>query len=212
MRTLREDWLVVGHDRETFPRLAFDGLEDYRAPAWRDPERPQQVHLDVAVPDLGTAEATALRLGGTRLGEEEDRVVFADPAGHQVCLERDLDAPRPRVERIVIDCFSPRSLAAFYTGLFPMPAVRDEAHRVAVRGDDDGPALAFHHVPLYVGPRWPDPAYPQQMHLDFDVPNGPAMQERAERLGAIRLPEMGGSCPVYADPAGHPFCLCAPGQ
>ena len=208
MRILREDWLVVGHDREIFPRLAFDGLEDYRPPGWHDPERPQQVHLDLAVPDLGGAEATALRLGGTRLGEEDDRTVFADPAGHQVCLRRDLATPKPRIDRVVFDCFSPRSLAAFYLGLFPTSVVLDEAHRVGVGGADEGPALAFHHVSLYTAPRWPDPAYPQQLHVDFDVPDGPAMQERAARLGAIRLPEMGGSCPVYADPAGHPFCLC----
>ena len=30
----------------------------------------------------------------------------------------------------------------------------------------------------------------------------------ALRLGATRLPHLGGGCPVYADPAGHPFCLC----
>jgi hypothetical protein len=39
-----------------------------------------------------------------------------------------------------------------------------------------------------------------------------AAQELALRLGAIRLPPQGGSCPVFADPAAHPFCLCAPGQ
>ena len=37
-----------------------------------------------------------------------------------------------------------------------------------------------------------------------------AARTLAEQLGAIRLPPLGGSCPVYADPAGHPFCLCLP--
>lgn len=37
-----------------------------------------------------------------------------------------------------------------------------------------------------------------------------AARTLAEQLGAIRLPPLGGSCPVYADPAGHPFCPCLP--
>lgn len=52
----------------------------------------------------------------------------------------------------------------------------------------------------------------KQLHLDIYFDDGPAAQNLAERLGAIRLPAMGGSCPVYADPAGHPFCLSRPGQ
>jgi hypothetical protein len=47
------------------------------------------------------------------------------------------------------------------------------------------------------------------MHLDIGIENPPALAT-AERLGAIRLPDLGGSCPVYADPAGHPICLCLP--
>jgi hypothetical protein len=46
--------------------------------------------------------------------------------------------------------------------------------------------------------------------LEFD--DRQAAQRLAERLGAIRLPGQGGSCPVYADPAGHPFCLCKHGE
>jgi hypothetical protein len=50
------------------------------------------------------------------------------------------------------------------------------------------------------------------MHICFGVDDPEGAAELAVRLGATRLPDMGGSCPVYADPAGHPFCLCAPGQ
>jgi len=72
--------------------------------------------------------------------------------------------------------------------------------------------LAFQHVAQYQAPRWPDPAYPQQIHLDLQVEDGAEAHKLALRLGGIRLPPMGGSCPVFADPAGHPFCLCSPGQ
>jgi hypothetical protein len=91
--------------------------------------------------------------------------------------------------------------------------LEDSAERVVIARDDGSlPMLAFQHAPLYTAPRWPDPAYPQQVHLDLHVDEGEAAQDLALRLGAIRLPKMGGSCPVFADPAGHPFCLCTPGQ
>ena len=56
---------------------------------------------------------------------------------------------------------------------------------------------------------------PQQLHLDFSVPTTAELatqHERALSLGA-RLLEDRSTDPdeplyVYADPAGHPFCLC----
>jgi hypothetical protein len=84
---------------------------------------------------------------------------------------------------------------------------------VARRDDTDPmPMLGFEHVRDYRPPRWPDSRYPQQVHLDVDVDDGEAGQAFVERLGAVPLQAMGGSCPVYADPAAHPFCLCGPGQ
>ena len=67
--------------------------------------------------------------------------------------------------------------------------------------------LGFQHTVPYVAPRWPDPDYPQQMHFDLEFDDREAAERLAVRLGAVRLPGQGGSCPVYADPAGHPFCL-----
>jgi catechol 2,3-dioxygenase-like lactoylglutathione lyase family enzyme len=220
MRVLRRDWFVIGHDRETLPRMAFDGEAEYRPPRWPDPEHPQQLHLDFPVSDLEAAEELALRLGATPLQEQRLYRSYADPAGHPFCLYLDTagagDSDRPipgRVGRVVYDCFSPRALAAFYAELLGMPVRREDTpHRVVIAREDGAlPALAFQHAQVSP-PRWPDPAYPQQMHLDFHVVNGRAMEQLALRLGAIPLPAMGGSCPVYADPAAHPFCLCAPDQ
>ncbi len=56
-------------------------------------------------------------------------------------------------------------------------------------------------------PRRPDPAYPQQIHLDVTVQDVDAAERAALDIGATRLD---GACPnwrVYADPAGKPFCL-----
>ena len=63
-----------------------------------------------------------------------------------------------------------------------------------------------------VPPDWPDGA-PQQIHLDLWVDDPTAAHEHVMSLGATVLKEAeDGDSPdafqVYADPAGHPFCLC----
>jgi hypothetical protein len=59
----------------------------------------------------------------------------------------------------------------------------------------------------YNAPRWPDPARPQQAHLDITVDDLDAGEQRALGLGATRLDGGGEMFRVFADPAGHPFCL-----
>jgi hypothetical protein len=221
MRIVRRDWLVIAQDEQSVPRLAFDDEPSNRPPRWPDPEHPQQVHLDITVRDLDAAESLVLRLGAVQLQDQGEYRSFADLAGHPFCLYRQTaeagdpvgNAGHGRLDRVVFDCFSPRALAAFYEELLDMRTrTLDSPGRVVIGSDDHALMLAFQHVPLYTPPRWPDPMYPQQIHLDLDVDDGEAAQSLAERLGAIRLPEMGGSCPVYGDPAAHPFCLCAPDQ
>jgi hypothetical protein len=215
MRMIREDWPMIATDVGTFPRLAFgDGPSDYLPPRWPDPEHPQQVHLDITVSDLEAAEQLVLRLGASRLQDRGGFRTYADPVGHPFCLYLGNEARAARVERVVFDCFSPRALAAFYRELMTMAAVLEDSPERVVIGREDGgtPMLAFQHVANYLAPRWPDPRYPEQVHLDLFVEDSDEANALAERLGAIRLPEIGGSCPVFADPAGHPFCLCAQGM
>ncbi|MFF0548777.1 VOC family protein [Streptomyces sp. NPDC004311] len=72
--------------------LAFQYAADHRPPAWPDPARPQQFHLDLGVPDLDRAEEQVLLAGATLLERGDDRRgwrVYADPAGHPFCLVRD---------------------------------------------------------------------------------------------------------------------------
>jgi predicted enzyme related to lactoylglutathione lyase len=64
----------------------------------------------------------------------------------------------------------------------------------------------------YRPPQWPGQESPQQMHLDFDVDDLEADERRVLELGATVLERTdqlrpGASWRVYADPAGHPFCL-----
>jgi predicted enzyme related to lactoylglutathione lyase len=72
-----------------------------------------------------------------------------------------------------------------------------------------GVQLAPNHVP----PDWPDGAPQQQIHLDLWVDDFDAAHQQVMSLGArVLKAAVETSTPdnfqVYADPAGHPFCLC----
>jgi hypothetical protein len=68
--------------------ISFQTVEGYRAPTWPTQEVPQQLHLDVVVPDLDDAEAQVLEIGATRADHQPGTTfrVFLDPAGHPFCL------------------------------------------------------------------------------------------------------------------------------
>jgi catechol 2,3-dioxygenase-like lactoylglutathione lyase family enzyme len=118
------------------------------------------------------------------------------------------------LECVVLDCADPRALADFYQAILG-GAVNRPDPRWSLDPDwstlhtPSGPVLAFQRVADHRPPRWPEPAHPQQFHLDFGVPDLDAAQERVLALGATLL-DAGTSkrsWRVYADPAGHPFCL-----
>ena len=67
--------------------------------------------------------------------------------------------------------------------------------------------IGFQLAPDFQPPRWPDPDRPQQMHFDIMVDDVEAAEPRVLALGARPLPGGDSHSPVYADPAGHPFCL-----
>jgi catechol 2,3-dioxygenase-like lactoylglutathione lyase family enzyme len=112
------------------------------------------------------------------------------------------------LDSVVIDCPDPRALAGFYCELLGMHVVTEEDDWVTIRTDSDAPSLAFQKAADLDPPRWPDPAHPQQFHLDVRVDDIEAAERRAIAAGAKRLTDGGGETfRVYADPAGHPFCL-----
>lgn len=64
-------------------------VDGYTPPTWPSNERPQQIHLDLAVDDLDAGEQEAVRLGATRIAEQpspERSRVLRDPAGHPFCI------------------------------------------------------------------------------------------------------------------------------
>jgi hypothetical protein len=115
---------------------------------------------------------------------------------------------------VVLDCADPPALAQFWSVLLDMPRRVDESPDRIVIARDDGqlPMIAVQRIADYEPPRWPDPEYPAQMHFDIGFDDRVQKERLALELGATRLPPQGGSCPVYADPAGHPFCLCYKGE
>jgi predicted enzyme related to lactoylglutathione lyase len=112
---------------------------------------------------------------------------------------------------VVFDCPDPSALAAFYADLLNGRLDISDPEWCEVHAGDPTFKLAFQRATPYSSPEWPD-GTPQQIHLDLTVSDLPAAGLRAAELGAVVLTgpveEPGGIYVVYADPAGHPFCLC----
>ncbi len=80
------DWADVRADYGQC--LSFQRVEDYTSPVWPTQQAPQQMHLDLMVDDLDSAETAVLALGGTKHAHQPGTTfrVFLDPAGHPFCL------------------------------------------------------------------------------------------------------------------------------
>jgi catechol 2,3-dioxygenase-like lactoylglutathione lyase family enzyme len=118
----------------------------------------------------------------------------------------------PKLDYVVLDCPDPIALAGFYGRLLGWPAPEaDRKGWVELDNPAGGTGLAFQRDPDYQPPTWPRPDRPQMFHLDLAVSDLPASREHALAAGAREL-DLSPEHPtfqVYADPAGHPFCLCA---
>ena len=87
------DWLVLtdGAGRRV---LAFQQVDEQARTTWPSQDVPQQMHLDMTVPDLAALErqrGRALALGAhIRLDRTDDPqeplYALADPAGHMFCI------------------------------------------------------------------------------------------------------------------------------
>jgi hypothetical protein len=108
-----------------------------------------------------------------------------------------------RVHHVVLDCPNPRSLATFYSRLLGDPITYDSDDWVVVSTSSQASGLAFQLSPDHRRPTWPNPSVPQQVHLDIMVEDVAAATPRVLELGATKL----AGEDVFADPAGHPFCL-----
>jgi hypothetical protein len=131
----------------------------------------------------------------------------------------------PRLVQVVLDGTDARALAEFYRRLLgwryrpgdepPAPGEPDPSGQdwLVLRGDG-GAQVAFQQVAALPPATWPEGPIPQQLHLDLTVPTTAeldAQHRRALELGARLLADMADDpdepLRVYADPAGHPFCI-----
>jgi catechol 2,3-dioxygenase-like lactoylglutathione lyase family enzyme len=132
----------------------------------------------------------------------------------------------PALRQVVLDGTDIRALAEFYRQLLglryrpgdepPGPGQPDPHGEdwLVLRGDGGGMQLAFQQVASLPEATWPEGPIPQQLHLDLTVPGTAELDvqhERAMALGARLLDDRSDDpeepLRVYADPAGHPFCI-----
>lgn len=111
---------------------------------------------------------------------------------------------------VVFDAADLDTESAFWAAVLDGKVATDEDwHMIVVDGD---PRMAVQLAPDHEPPQWPDGAS-QQIHLDLWVDDIDAAHEEVMALGATLLKpaeetDEPDSFQVYADPAGHPFCLC----
>ena len=108
-----------------------------------------------------------------------------------------------RLHHVILDCPDPAALADFYAEVLGLPVTYSSPDFVVVARNETASGLAFQLAPDHVPPQWPDPRFPQQVHLDVMVDDLDEAEPQVLALGARPLP----GDHVYADPAGHPFCL-----
>ena len=132
----------------------------------------------------------------------------------------------PALRAVAIDATDARTVAEFYRQLLgylyrpgdePPPAGQPDpkGEDWLVLTDRAGQArLAVQAVAELLASTWPDPRVPQQLHLDLTVANVDdlaAQRDRALALGARVLLDRSNDANeplyVFADPAGHPFCI-----
>jgi catechol 2,3-dioxygenase-like lactoylglutathione lyase family enzyme len=136
------------------------------------------------------------------------------------------EQPLPKLRQVVLDCTDARLLAEFYRQLLgfryrpgdePPPTGHPDpqAERWLGLRDPAGQlGVAFQPVPTLPRATWPEGPVPQQLHLDLTVTTKADLDtqhDRALALGAQLLEDLSDDpqepLRVYADPAGHPFCI-----
>ncbi|WP_250446209.1 VOC family protein [Actinotalea sp. C106] len=136
----------------------------------------------------------------------------------------------PTLRQVVLDCRSARELAEFYREVLgltyrpgdepPPPGEPDPAGEDWLVLRNPGVSIAFQQVADLPEATWPEGPYPQMLHLDTTVGSAEELAAQHRRLldlGARLLLDRSAdpdeALYVYADPAGHPFCVfvSAPG-
>ena len=111
---------------------------------------------------------------------------------------------------VVFDASDLTAESAFWGGMFDGRVLADDDFHNVFDADDRW-VVGVQLVPNHVPPDWPD-GNPQQVHFDLHVDDPGAEHTKAIALGARLLSAAADLATaeghqVYADPAGHPFCI-----
>lgn len=111
---------------------------------------------------------------------------------------------------IVLDAPDLDAESSFWAAMFEGTVEKDwDWHDVQVDGRS---VIGIQLAPNHVRPQWPSGDQQQQLHLDLHVDDVIAADKEVVSLGATVLQTAdltkSSGFVVYADPAGHPFCLC----
>lgn len=110
---------------------------------------------------------------------------------------------------VVFDASDLDAESTFWAGMFGGEVFRDEDFHCVI-DSEGGWHVGVQLAPGHVAPEWPD-GRPQQVHLDLHVGDPRAAHDVAIELGAKLLQagdlDADEGHQVYADPAGHPFCI-----
>ena len=110
---------------------------------------------------------------------------------------------RGRLHHVILDCPDPAVLARFYSALLDQPITHAETTSWSSQSMTRRPGLRSSAPPTTALRLGPTRLVPQQIHLDVMVEDVDRATPHVLGLGATKLPGVG----VFADPAGHPFCL-----
>lgn len=118
-----------------------------------------------------------------------------------------MDGTGIRLSSPTINCPDAPALGRFYAQITGGKVVYTDPVWATV--DGPGGRIDFQSDPAHVPPTWPDPTVPIQFHLDFYVADLAAAAELVLAAGATQYEHQPNAdhCLVFADPAGHPFCL-----
>ncbi len=132
----------------------------------------------------------------------------------------------PALRTVVLDATDARAVGEFWRQLLgfvyragdePPPAGEPDPQGgdwLVLRDQNGVARLAVQQVEELAVTTWPEPGVPQQLHLDLtvgDTEQLAAQRDRAVELGAPVLLDRSNDVDeplyVFADPAGHPFCI-----
>jgi predicted enzyme related to lactoylglutathione lyase len=109
---------------------------------------------------------------------------------------------------VALDTADPEGLAEFYAAVTGWAIEPHDGPGWIELKSDSGATIAFQLAPGHVPPQWPSDEHPQQLHIDFDVPDLDAAETEVLAIGARKAEvQPGTTFRVFLDPAGHPFCL-----